>query len=588
MSKARPYRRHTFERWLDGVEHLPGGAVIEQGAQVLERQVERGRDFVVEKVGGRARLTVVVLLASVLGLASADTGAISAVAPKLEASLGIGNVDIGLLVTVSGLTAAAGMLPAGWITDRWTRTRFVTGAIVLWGVAEIVSALSPDYAFLLVVRLALGALTAITGPTLASLTGDLFPAKERSQIYGYILTGELLGAGFGLLVAGLFAAWFTWRVAFAVLAIPSFVLAWEFHRRLPEPARGGQSRLERGAEVVVAADEVDASHTPGTPGPAAPAAPTAPTGSTSGTSAMDPGPIGGAGVPAPAQREDTPVLREVRRRRIDPRQGVVLDEDPLDLGWWDAFRYVLAVRSNVTLILASALGYFFFSGVETFALIYLEGHYSVSQSIATVVALGVGAAAVGGAIVGGRTTDSLLHHGRLDARLIVPAVAFLLAAAAFVPAIITTSLLIALPFFLVAGFCIAAPNPGLDAARLDVVPSRMWGRAEAVRSLLRSLLQAFAPLLFGLVSTVFGGRAVGFGSGGGVGSHPTQTSAVGLEPTFLIMLAPLLLAVFFIWRGRPSYPIDVAAADETERRFPAQRDANAPGQPRNDEVAPAR
>lgn len=40
-----------------------------------------------------------------------------------------------------------------------------------------------------------------------------------------------------------------------VLALPSFYLAWEFHRRLPEPARGGQSRLERGATVIVG--EVD-------------------------------------------------------------------------------------------------------------------------------------------------------------------------------------------------------------------------------------------------------------------------------------------------------------------------------------------
>jgi MFS family permease len=80
---------------------------------------------------------------------------------------------------------------------------------MLWGAAEILSALSPTYVFLLVIRLALGGLTAVTGPTLASLTGDLFPAKERSQIYGYILTGELIGAGFGLLVAGLVSSWTT-------------------------------------------------------------------------------------------------------------------------------------------------------------------------------------------------------------------------------------------------------------------------------------------------------------------------------------------------------------------------------------------
>ncbi|MGH9089613.1 MAG: MFS transporter [Acidimicrobiales bacterium] len=552
MSKGAPYHRHPFERLLHAAEDLPGGALIEQGAEAVERQVDQGWAALTHKVGGRARITVVILLASVLAMSSADTGAVSAVAPKLESALHIGNVDIGLLVTVSALTAALGMLPVGWVADRWPRTKMVTGAVVLWGVAEIVSAVSPDYTFLLVVRLALGALTAVTGPTLASLTGDLFPARERSQIYGYILTGELLGAGLGLLIAGLFSAWFTWRVAFAVLAIPSFFLAWQFHTRMPEPARGGQSRLERGAEQIVAAEDVeDGSAEPSGNGSSGPS-----------------GALEGAATAAPAQRDDTAVTEEVERRHIDPRKGVVLDRDPMDLGWWEAFRYVVAVPSNVTLILASALGYFFFTGVETFALIYIEGHYGVSQTEATFVTLAVGAAAVGGAIIGGRSTDTLLHKGHVDARLIVPAAAFVLAAAVFIPAVISASLYIAVPLFLVAGFCIAAPNPGLDAARLDIMPSRMWGRAEAVRSMLRSLLQAFAPLIFGLVSTLFGGHGAGFARGG-ISTNAQPTGAAGLQPTFILMLGTLLLAAFFVWRGRALYLTDVAAAAETEKRFPA-------------------
>ena len=279
---------------------------------------------------------------------------------------------------------------------------------------------------------------------------------------------------------------------------------------------------------------------------------------------------GAANASARPQREDTEILREVRRRHIDPRRGVVLDRNPMELGWWESFRYVLAVPTNVTLILASALGYFFFSGVETFAFIYIEGHYGTDQTVATFVVLAVGAAAVIGAVVGGRSTDSLLRRGHLDARLLVPAAAFVVACAVFIPGIIVSTLYIAVPLFVVAGFCIAAPNPGMDAARLDVMPSRMWGRAEAVRSLLRSLLQAFAPLLFGLVSTVFGGAAVGFGSSSGFHSdNGGHVHVAGLEQTFLIMLSTLLLAAFFAWRGRGPYPIDVAAASRTEELFPA-------------------
>lgn len=565
--RKSPFHRQAIEHLREVSEELPGAAALERGAELIEQRVEHGVELITEKVGGTARLRVIVLLAGVLALSSADTGAISAIAPKLEVSLHIGNVAIGLLVTVSGLTAAAGMLPVGWVTDRWKRTHLVTVAVVLWGAAEVLSAISPSYTFLLIVRLALGALTAVTGPTLASLTGDLFPARERSQIYGFILTGELIGAGFGLLVAGLVSSWFTWRVAFAVLAVPSFVLAWEIHKRLPEPARGGQSRLERGAEEILSADEVEEREAAGDAG---------------GTGVRPPGAgaaPGGTGGGAPAQRpepDESAVLRLVRRRRIDPRQGVVLDQDPMELGWWESFRYVVAVHSNVTLIVASALGYFFFGGVETFALIYIEGHFRVGEATATLIALSVGAAAVIGAVFGGRMTDRLLASGRIAARLFVPAAAFVVAGLVFIPGILSKSLLIAIPLFLVAGFCIAAPNPGLDAARLDIMPSRMWGRAEAVRSFLRSILQSFAPLIFGFVSTFFGGRHAGFGvSGGGLKGH--STAATGLQPTFLIMLVALFAAAVAVWMGRKPYPVDVAAAAETERRFPAVHDPTAPG-----------
>ncbi len=550
------FHLHLFKR-LRAVPHeLAATDAVGLGAQIVDRGVEA----VVETVGGRARTRVVVLLAAVLALSSADTGAISAIAPNLERSLHIGNVDIGLLITVSGLTAALGMLPVGWVTDRWNRTRMLTGVVAVWGVAEVVSAMAPDYALLLVVRLALGALTAVTGPTLASLTGDLFPARERSQIYGFILTGELLGAGAGLSIAGLVSAWATWRVALAILAVPSFALAWELHRRLPEPARGGQSRLERGAEVIVTAEDVEAA----ADGPVPAGSP--------------PGPLGATPNPPHLSRdEDSPVLEEVRRRRVDAREGVTLDQDPMELGWWESFRYVVAVPSNVTLIVASALGCFFFSGVETFALIFLEGHFRIGQGTATLVALAVGGAAVGGAVIGGRATDLELRRGHIEARLLIPAAAFVLTAVVFVPAIVDSALIVSVPLFMVAGFCIAAPNPGLDAARLDIMPSRMWGRAEAVRSFLRSILQSFAPLVFGLVSTAFGGADAGFGASGG-GAHGGG-SAVGLQPTFLIMLAPLLAAAVIASRGRRSYPTDVAAAAYVERRFPPAPEAAQTSRP---------
>ncbi len=271
-------------------------------------------------------------------------------------------------------------------------------------------------------------------------------------------------------------------------------------------------------------------------------------------------------------REDPTVLEEIDRQGIEPEPGAILDEDPVKMSWQRATRYILRVRSNVMLIVASALGYFFYTGLETFALIYLKGHYAINQGEATLVVVVVGGAAVLGAILGGRFADSLVDRGKIDGRLIVAAAAYLVTALTMAPAVVSSLLAVSLPLFLVAGFAVAAPNPGLDAARLDIMPSRMWGRAEGVRSLLRTLLQAFAPLLFGLTSELFGGKSQGL-SAGAQSSSTANTSAAhaaGLEPTFLIMLAPLLAAGIIVWWGRRFYPGDVAAAAASEERFPPQ------------------
>ena len=90
-----------------------------------------------------------------------------------------------------------------------------------------------------------------------------------------------------------------------------------------------------------------------------------------------------------------------------------------------------------------------------------------------------------------------------------------------------------------------------------------------MRSLLRSLLQAFAPLLFGLTSVLFGGHNQGLATSAHSSSSAVSAAqTAGLEPTFLIMVVPVLVAGAVVWWGRRYYPGDVAAAAKPEQRFP--------------------
>jgi MFS family permease len=457
-------------------------------------------------LGGRERTRVILLLASVLALASADTATVGASAIQLRHDLGINNTDVGLLVTVTSLVAAAASLPFGVLADRVTRTRVLGGAIVLWGAAMIWSATAPTFGQLLVARLFLGAVTAAAGPIVASLVGDWFAASERGRIYSYILSGEFIGAAIGFSVTGGIAT-LSWRAAFVILALPAFVLAWLIFK-LPEPARGGTSPLLSGG--VEQPPETDPADEDG--------------------------------------EQTTDAQRIARDRGLEPDPQLVLTQDPRQMGLLAATRYVLSIKTNVAIILASAGGYYFLSGVQTFGVEFVTKQYGIAQALSTLVLLVIGAAGVLGVLAGGALGDFLLHRGYLNGRILVSAIAATVAVVLFVPAVFTRSPLAALPYISLAAFALSAQNPPIDAARLDIVHPLLWGRAEAIRTFLRTLAQAFAPLLFGAVSDyVFGG------------------GRSGLQWTFAIMLLPLAASAYFLFRALRTYPRDVATASASAR-----------------------
>jgi len=487
---------------------------------------ERIKRRVISVVGGAARARVIVLLASVLALSSADTSAVGAAAVPLKRALHLNFTQIGLLVALPTLLAALATVPIGALTDRMHRVSLLKWSIVLWSLAMIAAGASTSFEMLLVSRLALGAVTATSGPTLTSLIGDYFEPNERGKIYGFILTGELIGAVTGLLISGNAAA-ISWRLAFWVLVIPSVILAWAVWRLLPEPARGGASRL--------------APHRPK-------------------SAEADPGPATGHGGEGDHTGEPPPQLEAaVKHGNVQPRPENLLTSDAADMTLPQAVRYVLRVPTNLALIVSSALGYFFISGVFTFGVVFVRHQYSVGQSAATSLLAVLAVAAVIGVLASGRLADALLRRGRTSSRVIVAGGAFLAAAVLFLPPLLTRSLLIGLPFLWLAGAALYGSNPPLDAARLDIMPSWLWGRAEGVRTLLRSLATAFAPLLFGFISDQLGnGGQTAHASGG------QAASSSGIANTFLIMLIPLTIGGLILLRARRDYPRDVATAIDSE------------------------
>jgi hypothetical protein len=122
----------------------------------------------------------------------------------------------------------------------------------------------------------------------------------------------------------------------------------------------------------------------------------------------------------------------------------------------------------------------------------------------------------------------------------------------------------AAPFMFIAAGGLGGAFPPVDAARLDVMHSRLWGRAEGVRSTIVYLAQAASPPLFGWLSSLLGGYGgVRLGPAGGASGG--QSGGSDLDITFLVMLVTLLAAAVVLLIGARSYPRDVATAVASEK-----------------------
>lgn len=503
----------------------PAGRLRRWLRQDIERPLE-------DLAGGRARLKVIVLLACVLSLDAADKATVGAVAAPMKAALGIGNLQIAWLVTASTAVAAATTLPFGALVDRVRRVRLLAIALVVWSATMLLGGLAVSYPMLLLSRLALGVVASAASPAVTSLTGDFFRPGDRGRIFGYVLAGELLGVAFGFLISGNVAAWVSWRVSFLVLAALGFVLAVVLWRCLPEPSRGGQSRIPIGARRLPTGDHC-------------------------------------AQATASSVARSGSLRRVIRWRGVRPRHAL-MSMNPATASLGRAVRYVLAVPTYRTLITASALGYFYFTGLRTFAIVYMRGRFGLTQSVGSSLAVLIGLGAIVGVLLAGRLGDRLIDHGRLGGRVLVAAGAYLLATVAFLPGLLLGTLWLAGPFFFLAAAGIGGANPAVDAARLDVMPSSLWGRAEGVRATFRFALEAMAPPLFGYVSVRFARHAQSASEAAGAvagGAGTASPGAAGLEHAFLVMLAPLAVAgLLILLRTTRTYARDVASALAAERR----------------------
>src|SRR5438874_9137693 len=171
-----------------------------------------------------------------------DQNLVRGVVPQLKSEFGIDDFGIGVLISAFVLVNGLVSVPAGYLADRWHRTRTIGHTVVAWSGISALTAASPNFAALLTVRSALGFGQAITEPSCASLLADYYPAEQRGLAFSIQQCLVFVGFGLGLGLGGFVGAHLGWRAAFLIVGTPGVLIAVAVYR-LKEPKRGHGDRL---------------------------------------------------------------------------------------------------------------------------------------------------------------------------------------------------------------------------------------------------------------------------------------------------------------------------------------------------------
>jgi MFS family permease len=142
-------------------------------------------------------------------------------------------------ITLFLLCMAALMIPGSKLTDRWGRTRCLTGGLTVYGVGALLAALAPGLGVLIVGYSAFeGVGSALMIPPIYILATLYFTdVRSRARAFGVISGMGGVGAAAGPLIGGLITTAISWRASFVLqAAVVALIIVLSRRIRDPLPA----------------------------------------------------------------------------------------------------------------------------------------------------------------------------------------------------------------------------------------------------------------------------------------------------------------------------------------------------------------
>lgn len=207
----------------------------------------------------RASWILVILAAGALVVEALDIGSLSIILPGVKSLWHLAPSQVGVLAASSALGIAIGMIPAGRLADRFGRKRLLVGGVLWFCAGTMLSAASPNYASLVLLRFLSGFGMAPAFIMPYAIVSEFVSATTRTAFAGLLETalgvGYLLPPLLGILVMPHFAPDVGWRVFLVIAGLPVVYVGVIIHY-LPESPRW-LSRVGRHAEAEAIVSRVE-------------------------------------------------------------------------------------------------------------------------------------------------------------------------------------------------------------------------------------------------------------------------------------------------------------------------------------------
>src|SRR5882762_4424199 len=189
-----------------------------------------------------------------------DRQALPAVAPAMQRELGLTDTELGAMEAALLLSFTILAPLFGRLGDRYSRTKLMAAAAVIWSIATGLTAwvdrwplLPPSlhlnvplFGLLALSSVALGlcgvrALVGVGESSYSTITptlvADYFPLQRRATALGVFQAAIPMGFALGYVLGAVLAHYFGWRVAFMLVGLPGLIVS-IFVWKLREPKRG--------------------------------------------------------------------------------------------------------------------------------------------------------------------------------------------------------------------------------------------------------------------------------------------------------------------------------------------------------------